>query len=186
MTTGVEKAAAGNDSRLIEECVRSSLVSLRQMLGGGALAVEAQEFIHSSRRAQRCLQHLRRNGIEVVLTLSGRLCGTFSLVLSNNAARRLVTILVGEVPDADTFSDMACSALKETGNIVASAFLGAVESSSGSGGIPGLPDLRLETDGPDNGGKGQDFELYALPVSLVNGQECCNGTNAGIFIALKH
>ncbi len=175
----------GTESRLIEESVRSSLASFRQMLGGGPLDVEPQEFIHTSTRAHACLRQLRRNGVEVVLTLSGGLSGTFALVLSDVAARQLVTALVGKVPRAAILNDMERSALKELGNVVASAFLGALERLCGSGGVPGLPLLRLEDSDDENSEERTGLVLYGLPVNLVGSQKGCRIANAGIFIALN-
>ena len=180
-----EKAIASIDSRLIEESVRSSLVSLQQMLGRGTLHVKAQEFIDSSAAASQCLRQLRCNGVEVVLTLSGRLSGTIALVLSDIAARQVIASLVGEAPRTAVFSEMACSALEETGNVIASAFLVALEGLCGSGGTPGLPDLRRDSSDLDNSDQGPGAVLYGLPVNLVGDQGDGTIAQAGIFIALK-
>lgn len=185
MMTAAEKTETYSDSRLIEESLRSSLLSFRQMPGAGRLDVKAQDFIHSSMTARSCLRQLRRNGVEVVLTLSGRLSGTFVLVLSDAAARQLVTALVGETPHAASFNDMARSALKEVGNVIASAFLGALERLSGSGGMPGLPDLRLEAGNHESSGDGTGSVLYGLPMNFVGGKEESGIPDAGMFITLN-
>lgn len=179
-----ENMRTDTESRLIEESVRSSLASFRQMLGRETLDVEAQEFIHSPTLAHICLRQLRQNGVEVVVALSGRLSGTFALVLSDVAARQLIIALAGEVPRGATFNDMACSALKELGNVVASAFLGALEGLCGSGGMPGLPDLRLIDSEYEHSAMDSGSVLYGLPVKLVGGRNDSGTADGGIFIAL--
>ncbi|MFO7765341.1 MAG: hypothetical protein R6V33_02795 [Pelovirga sp.] len=171
------------NSRLIEECLRSSLGSFRQMFGEGVMDVEAHEFIQSSIMAQACLKQLHLNGVAVVLTLSGCLSGTFRLVLNEAAARQLVAALVGEVPRKGSFSDMARSALKEVANVIASAFLVALERWCGSGGMPGLPELYLDSRTSEDSNENTGSTIYGLSLNL-GGRPGDRG-NAGIFIALN-
>lgn len=181
-----DKATASTDGRLIEQSVRSSLVSLQQLLGGGALDVETRKFIDSTTRARHCLKQLRHNGVEVVLPLSGSLSGAFILVLGEKARRQLVSALLGEAPKTPGSSEMERSALKETGNVIASAFLVALEALCGRGGMPGLPELRLKSTDLSSHEEGPGSVLYGLPVSLVGRRGDGTAAHAGIFIALKH
>lgn len=174
------------DSRLIEAGIRSALVTFEQMLPRGSLVLESQKFIYSSAAARACLQQLRCGGVEVALSLSGRVSGTFTLALDNRAAQQLVTALAGEGVTTPIFNEMARSTLKEAGNIVASAFLGAIETMCGSGGLPGLPALHVVTC-PDEGSAGAENNfMYALPVMLVVGTGKGRAAKGGIFINLYH
>jgi len=173
------------DSRLIEAGVRSALETLGQLLPRGSLVLKSQHFIHSSAAAHTCLQQLRGDGVEVALSLSGRICGTFILVLDNSAAQRLVTALVGGTAATADFNEMACSALKEAGNIAASAFLSALEAQSGSGGLPGLPNLQISVSCQEEDSVGVDSSvMYAMPVMLVAGKNENFAARVGIFINL--
>jgi CheY-specific phosphatase CheX len=169
------------DSRLIEAGVRSALVTFGQMLPRGSLVLKSQKFIHSSVAARTCLQQLRCNGVEVVLSLSGRISGTFTLALDNRAAQQLVTALAGEGATTPIFNEIARSVLKEAGNVVASAFLGTLESLSGSGGLPGLPDLHIGPPCHDEGSV--EVVMYALPVMLIVGTSEEFAARGGIFIS---
>lgn len=184
MIASAEKIERSN-SRLIEECLRSSLGSFRQLFGQGMLEIEANEFIQSSTMAHACLKQLRLNGVAVVLTLTGCLSGTFTLVLNEAAARQLVAALVGDVPWTNSFNDMACSALKEAGNVIASAFLVALERYCGSGGMPGLPELYLDRRASESSKESTGSTIYGLSLRLGGRQGDSDSVNAGIFIALN-
>jgi len=170
------------DSQLIEAGVRSSLETFARMLPQGTLVFKSQEFIHTSAAARSYQQQLRCDGIEVSLSLSGRFSGTFALTLDTRAARQLVTALVGEAAIRPVFNEVARSALKEAGNIVSSAFLGALESLCGRGGLPGLPALYMDL--PRHDEDKANVIIYALPMTLV--AATCEGCDArgGIFISL--
>lgn len=173
------------DSRLIEAGVRSALETLGQLLSRESLVLKGQNFIHSSAAAHTCLQQLRGDGVEVALNLSGRICGTFILALDNRAAQQLVTALVGETATTPAFNEMACSALKEAGNVVASAFLSALEALGGSGGRPGLPSLNISVPRYQECSVRADSSLmYALPVTLVAGTKKRFAARVGLFISL--
>ncbi len=170
------------DSYLIEAGVRSSLETFARMLPQGSLALEGQEFIHSSAAARIYQHQLRCDGVEVSLSLSGRFSGTFALNLDTRSAQQLATILVGEPATMPVFNEVARSALKEAGNIVASAFLGALESLCGRGGLPGLPALYM--DFPCHDEDKSNVIVYALPMTLVAAtREGCDA-RGGIFISL--
>lgn len=173
------------DSRLIEAGIRSALVSLGQMLPRDGLELKSQDFIPSSAAARSCLQQLRGDGVEVTLSLSGRISGTFILALDNKAARHLIAALTGDGATTPLFNDMARSALKEAGNIVASAFLGALESLCGRGGLPGVPALHLG-DPCDAGSKAAEESLlmYALPLFVVAPSDGGRAARGGVFISL--
>lgn len=170
------------DGHLIEAGVRSSLETFGRMLPSGSLLLKGQEFVHSSAAARSYQQQLRCDGVEVSLSLSGRFSGTFALILDTRAAQQLVTVLVGEAAATPVFNDVARSALKEAGNIVASAFLGALESLCGRGGLPGLPALHMNF--PCHDEDKTKAIMYALPMTLA--VATCEAYNArgGIFISL--
>ncbi|MBD1399901.1 chemotaxis protein CheC [Pelovirga terrestris] len=171
------------DSRLIETGIRSALVSFGQMLPQGSLVLKSQDFIRSS-AARSCWQQLRCDGVQIALSLSGRISGTIILALDNQAAQQLVTALTGDGTIRSGFNEMARSALREAGNIVASAFLGALESLCGRGGLPGVPDLHL--GGPCQIDSGRAEDMYALPLLLVAPAGGTDAARAGVFINLHN
>ncbi len=168
------------DGRLIESGMRSSLLTLEKMLPQGMLLPGRQDFIHSS-AARLYLKQLRCEAIEIVLSLTGRFSGAFALVLDYKAAEHLVTALTGEGTTMPDLSKMARSALEESGNIVASAFLGALESMSGSGGLPGLPLLREDVPHRE---EISEHGLYALSMTLIVGNDRACDARGGLFISL--
>jgi hypothetical protein len=173
------------DSRLIEAGIRSALVSLGQMLPRGGPVLKSQDFIPSSAAARSCLQQLRCEGAEVTLSLSGRISGTFILALDKKAAQHLIAALTGEGVTTPFFNDIGRSALKEAGNIVASAFLGALESLCGRGGLPGVPDLHLGD--PCHAGPGataESHQMYALPLFIIAPAAGPDAARGGVFISL--
>lgn len=173
------------DSHLIETGIRSALVSFGQMLPHGSLVLKSQDFIPSSAAARSCLQQLRCDGVEIALSLSGRISGTFILALDHQAAQQLIVLLTGDGATRSDFNEMARSALREAGNIVASAFLGALEELCGRGGLPGIPDLRLV--GPchiDDGSAEEHGIMYALPLLFVAQAGGREAARAGVFICL--
>mgnify|MGYP006290102839 CR=1 FL=1 len=172
------------DSCLIEAAIRSALVSFGQMFPQGSLVLKGQDFIPSSAAARFCLQQLRYDGVEIALSLSGRIPGTFILALDNKAAQQLIAALTGGSTTAPGFNEMARSALKEAGNIVASAFLGALESLCGRGGLPGVPALHLGGScHVDSGPAEESCLMYALPLFLVAPAGGENAARGGLFIS---
>lgn len=171
----------GLDCHWIEQGMLSSLTSLRQLLGG-SFRVETDALIRSAAAAHSSLANLRAGGVEVALTLSGKLSGTLFLVFTSKAAIWMVSDLVGEQTRTLPFDEMSRSALKEVGNVVASSFLGALERLSGTGGLPGLPVLRESDVAPGEEGAG-DRILYGLPIYLIPKRTCSTrAANAGLFI----
>ncbi len=174
------------DSHLIEAGIRSALVSFAELLPQDSLMLKGQDFISSSAAARSCLQQLRCDGVEITLTLSGRISGTFILALDHQAAQQLIVLLTGDGATTSDFNKIARSALRETGNIVASAFLGSLEALCGSGGLPGVPDLRLnDTCHVDNGSAEEHGIIYALPLLLVAQAGGREAARAGVFICLR-
>jgi len=173
------------DTRLIEAGLRSALVTFGQMLPRESLVLNSQDFIDSSALARSCMQQLCCDGVAVTLSLSGRLSGTFALVLDTRAAQQLVSALVGAEATTLLFNDLARSALKEAGNIIASAFLGALESMCGRGGLPGLPVLDIGLPCYDKRSSTDEKRLmYALPVTLVTGTNSAFTARGGVSISL--
>jgi len=169
------------DSHLIEAGIRSSLMTFAKMLPKNRMVLKSQDFIDSSGAARSCLQQLQCDGVAVTLSLTGRLSGTLDLVLDTRGAQQLVAALMGAGATTSLFDEMACSVLKEAGNIVASAFLGAIEALCGRGGLPGVPVLHI-------GGRCREEEesrlLYALPLNLVAPTDGGQAARGGIFISL--
>jgi len=185
MMAAGQTADMSTDRRLIEAGVRSALETLGQLLPRESLVLKSQQFIHSSDTARTFLRQLCGDGVAVALSLSGRICGTCTLALDSRAAQQLVSALVGATATTPVFNEMARSALKEAGNVVASAFLSALETLSDRGGLPGVPDLHIGVPCAHGDSLGADTGLmFALPVTLVAGTKDGSAARFGIFINL--
>ena len=66
--------------------------------------------------------------VGVTMQIHGDACGNILLVFPEQSARRLVNKLLGRDGSETRFDEMAESALKEVGNILASSYLGAMGS----------------------------------------------------------
>ena len=78
--------------------------------------------------------------VGVTMKIHGDACGNILLVFPDQSARRLADKLIGkESPGDARFDELAESALKEVGNILASSYLGAMGSLLHLTLIPSIP-----------------------------------------------
>lgn len=77
--------------------------------------------------------------VGVTMHIHGDACGNILLVFPEESAQRLVNKLLGKDDSASRFDEMAESALKEVGNILASSYLGAMGSLIHLTLIPSIP-----------------------------------------------
>ncbi len=77
--------------------------------------------------------------VGVTMQIHGDACGNILLVFPEQSAHRLVNKLLGKDASASRFDEMAESALKEVGNILASSYLGAMGSLINLTLIPSIP-----------------------------------------------
>ena len=77
--------------------------------------------------------------VGVTMQIHGDACGNVLLVFPELSAQRLVNKLLGRDSSQKQFDEMAESALKEVGNILASSYLGAMGSLIHLTMIPSIP-----------------------------------------------
>jgi chemotaxis protein CheC len=80
----------------------------------------------------------------VLMQMMGDLTGRTLLVFPRRTAARLASMLLRRPSDAETFSDMEQSAIKEVGNILSSAYMNALSEFMGMMLIPSPPSLAVD------------------------------------------
>ena len=83
----------------------------------------------------------------VLMHVMGDLTGRTLLVLPESCARRLCEILLRRPPSGDSFNEMERSTIKETGNILCSAYLNALSDFMGMMLVPSVPALVIDQAG---------------------------------------
>ncbi len=84
----------------------------------------------------------------ILMHMMGDLTGRTMVVLPESSARSLCDILLGRQNDSTvSFSEMELSSLKETGNILSSAYLNALSDFMGMMLVPSVPSLVLDFAG---------------------------------------
>lgn len=83
----------------------------------------------------------------IYLGIEGDITGSIMFLLEKQAARHLVTKLMGMEPDGDDFSEMEFSALKEVGNIITGAYLNSLSMLTNLVIYPSIPDLCVDMAG---------------------------------------
>ncbi|HHV60374.1 MAG TPA: chemotaxis protein CheC [Clostridiaceae bacterium] len=89
--------------------------------------------------------------VGVMLAIEGDMTGCILFLLDLSAARALVNMLMGmdnkAMADNAEFSEIEVSALKETGNILASSYLSALSELTGIKVYPSVPDISIDMAG---------------------------------------
>ena len=86
--------------------------------------------------------------VGVLLRVSGDLNGYIMFVLGIKEAHSLVNILMGKSSDDESdFDEIELSALKETGNILASSYVGALSALTNLNLKPTVPDIAIDMAG---------------------------------------
>ncbi|MCM1086805.1 MAG: chemotaxis protein CheC [Muribaculaceae bacterium] len=83
----------------------------------------------------------------IYLGVEGDITGSIMFLLEKNAARFLVSKLMGMELEGDDFSEMEYSALKEVGNIITGAYLNSLSSLTNLKIFPSIPDITVDMAG---------------------------------------
>lgn len=83
----------------------------------------------------------------IYLGIEGDITGSIMFLLEKQAARHLVTKLMGMEPQGEEFSEMELSALKEVGNIITGAYLNSLSGLTNLVIYPSVPDLCVDMAG---------------------------------------
>ena len=83
----------------------------------------------------------------IYLAIDGDIKGSIMFLLEKNAAKHLVSKLMGMESQEDDLSEMELSALKEVGNIITGAYLNSLSSITNLTIFPSVPDLTVDMAG---------------------------------------
>ncbi len=83
----------------------------------------------------------------IYLGIEGDITGSIMFLLEKQAARHLVSKLLGMESEGEDFSEMEFSALKEMGNIITGAYLNSLSSLTNLVIYPSVPDLCVDMAG---------------------------------------
>lgn len=80
----------------------------------------------------------------IYLAVKGDITGSIMFILERNAAKSLVSKLMGMPPAEGGFTEIEISAMKEIGNIITGAYLNSLAQMTGLKMIPSVPDLNID------------------------------------------
>lgn len=80
----------------------------------------------------------------IYLAVEGDITGSIMFILERNAAKSLVSKLMGMPPAEGGFTEIEISAMKEIGNIITGAYLNSLAQMTGLKMIPSVPDLNID------------------------------------------
>ncbi len=83
----------------------------------------------------------------IYLGVEGDITGSIMFLLEKNAARFLVSKLMGMPMEGDDFTEMEFSALKEVGNIITGAYLNSLSALTNLVIYPSIPDITVDMAG---------------------------------------
>ena len=83
----------------------------------------------------------------IYLGIEGDITGSIMFLLEKQAARHLVSKLMGMELEGEDFSEMEFSALKEVGNIITGAYLNSLSALTNLVIYPSVPDLTVDMAG---------------------------------------
>lgn len=83
----------------------------------------------------------------IYLGVEGDITGSIMFLLEKNAARFLVSKLMGMELEGEDFSEMEFSALKEVGNIITGAYLNSLSALTNLVIFPTIPDVTVDMAG---------------------------------------
>lgn len=83
----------------------------------------------------------------IYLGVEGDITGSIMFLVEKNAARFLVSKLMGMELEGDDFSEMEYSALKEVGNIITGAYLNSLSTLTNLVIYPSIPDITVDMAG---------------------------------------
>lgn len=83
----------------------------------------------------------------IYLCVEGDISGSIMFLLEKDAARHLVSKLMGMELEGNDFNEMETSALKEIGNIITGAYLNSLSTITNLKIFPSVPDLTIDMAG---------------------------------------
>jgi len=118
----------------------------------------------------------------IYLCVEGDITGSIMFLLEKDAARHLVSKLMGMEIEGDTFSEMETSALKEIGNIITGAYLNSLSTITNLKIFPSIPDLTIDMAGAILSVPAIEFGTLGDKILLIQTQFTDDFELNGFFI----
>jgi len=118
----------------------------------------------------------------IYLCVEGDITGSIMFLLEKDAARHLVSKLMGMELEGDTFSEMETSALKEIGNIITGAYLNSLSTITNLKIFPSIPDLTIDMAGAILSVPAIEFGTLGDKILLIQTQFTDDFELNGFFI----
>ncbi|MBP5453337.1 MAG: chemotaxis protein CheC [Lachnospiraceae bacterium] len=118
----------------------------------------------------------------IYLCVEGDITGSIMFLLEKDAARHLVSKLMGMELEGDTFSEMETSALKEIGNIITGAYLNSLSTITNLKIYPSIPDLTIDMAGAILSVPAIEFGTLGDKILLIQTQFTDDFELNGFFI----
>lgn len=120
----------------------------------------------------------------IYLGIEGDITGSIMFLLEKQAARHLVTKLMGMAPEGEEFSEMEYSALKEVANIITGAYLNSLSGLTNLCIYPSVPDLCVDMAGAILSVPAIEFGALGDKMLLIQTQFFDEMTLDGYFILI--
>lgn len=120
----------------------------------------------------------------IYLGIEGDITGSIMFLLEKQAARHLVTKLMGMAPEGEDFSEMEYSALKEVANIITGAYLNSLSGLTNLCIYPSVPDLCVDMAGAILSVPAIEFGALGDKMLLIQTQFFDEMTLDGYFILI--
>ena len=120
----------------------------------------------------------------IYLGIEGDVTGSIMFLLEKQAARHLVTKLMGMASEGEEFSEMEYSALKEVANIITGAYLNSLSGLTNLCIYPSVPDLCVDMAGAILSVPAIEFGALGDKMLLIQTQFFDEMTLDGYFILI--
>ncbi|NLL79772.1 MAG: chemotaxis protein CheC [Clostridiales bacterium] len=120
----------------------------------------------------------------IFLSVEGDISGSMMFLLEKKAAAHLVSKLMGMEVDADNFSEMEVSALKEIGNIISGSYLNSLSALTNLKILPTVPELCVDMAGAILSVPAIQFGIIGDNILLIQTQFSDDYDLDGYFILL--
>lgn len=120
----------------------------------------------------------------IYLGIEGDITGSIMFLLEKQAARHLVTKLMGMASEGEDFSEMEYSALKEVANIITGAYLNSLSGLTNLCIYPSVPDLCVDMAGAILSVPAIEFGALGDKMLLIQTQFFDEMTLDGYFILI--
>lgn len=122
--------------------------------------------------------------VGIYLAVEGDITGSMMFILEQQAARCLVSKLMGVEEEKGEFTDMEISALNEIGNIITGAYLNSLSQLTKLVMLPSVPDLNIDMLNAILSVPAIEFGIVGDQILLIQTQFTDDSELNGYFILL--